>query len=719
MVAINLQREAQTQADQMNEDWLLDCLLVVSRLLETDASEASLIAGLPLQEGRLTPSLAVRAAAHANLAATLKKRPLKSLGSLLLPAILILKDGRACVALAREGDEFLLNMPEIGAGEQKVSIENLESEYTGEVIFIQRQLRFDKRTSGSILPRVQHWFWDVIALSWPIYAEVLIAAFMINLFALAMPLFVMNVYDRVVPNNAQETLWVLAIGVTVVFLFDFLMRTLRSYFIDVAGKRTSLILASNIFEKVMAIRMEARPASVGAFANNFQEFESFREFLTSATLATLVDLPFLILFLGIVWAIGGELVWVPVAVIPLVLIVGLLLQIPLKRTLVGLFQHSSHKGAHLIEALSTLETVKMMGGEGHMQAQWEQVSGEIANYEMKSRFLSNAMVNLTNFAQQFAGVLVVFLGVGLIHQGELSVGGLIACTILTGRALAPMGQVASLLTRYQQARVSLGTLDHLMHLPVEREAATNYIDHRKLHGKIEFREVVFSYPEQPVAALNEVSFKIKVGEKIGVVGRIGSGKSTVEKLMLALYQPQQGTILVDDKDIRQLDPADLRRNISYVPQDVALFFGSVKDNIVFGSRFSTEQEIISASELSGVSDFVNQHPLGLDMPVGENGSALSGGQRQCIAIGRALMNPGNICIMDEPTNQMDNRSEDKFKNNFKAWLGDRTLLLITHRASMLSLVDRLIVMDGGRIVADGPKDAVLAALKSGQIKMTL
>ncbi|WP_036250955.1 type I secretion system permease/ATPase [Methylobacter sp. BBA5.1] len=702
-----------------SDDALLLALLSICKLLHTPYSAEALTAGLPLVDNKLTPALFIRAAERAGLAAALVKRPLDEISNLVLPAVLILKHEKTCVLIKKEQKLFTVILPETDSGEKTVTLQALQEEYTGSAFLTQLNHQFDDRTSGSVTPKVRHWFWDVIYKSWPIYTEVIIASLLINLFALASPLFIMNVYDRVVPNHAVETLWVLAIGVAIVFTFDFVMKALRGYFIDAAGKRSDIILSATVFEKVMGIRMEAKPVSVGAFANNLQEFESFRDFLTSATLATLIDLPFLFIFLAIIAMIGGELALIPLSLLPLAIIGGIAAQKPLKRTIAELFKYSAQKGAILIESLSNLEILKTVSAEGQMQRQWEQNIGQIARLGLKSRFYSSIAVNLTVFLQQLASVAVVILGVYKIAEGELTTGGLIACTILTGRALAPIAQVASLLTRYHQAKASLASINRLMELPVEREFGKKFLHRPKFKGAIEFKNVMFSYPDQPTRALEKVSFKIKAGERVAFIGRIGSGKSTIEKLIMGLYEPQEGSILIDDTDIRQIDPSELRRQFGYVPQDISLMFGSVKDNITLGSRFAEDSAILNAAEIAGVTQFVNKHPAGFDMPVGERGASLSGGQRQSVAIARALLLAPPAYIMDEPTNSMDNSTEEVFKQRFASHIGTRTLILVTHRASLLSLVDRLIVMDGAHIVADGPKAYVLDALKQGQIKVSM
>ena len=700
------------------DDSLLLALISVCKVLHTPHSAESLTTGLPLIDNKLTPSLFVRAAQRAGFSTGLVRRSLTEISNLVLPAVLLLKDNKTCVLLSKNEDTCTVILPETDSGEKTVNLNLIEEVYSGAAFFIQINHTFDDRTANSAIPKATHWFWDVIYKSWPIYGEALAASLLINLFALASPLFIMNVYDRVVPNHAFETLWVLAIGVTIVFTFDFVMKALRGYFIDVAGKRSDVILSATIFEKVMGIKMENRPKSVGAFANNLSEFESFRDFLTSATLTTLIDLPFLFIFLAVIYMLGGSLAVIPLVVLPLAIIGGIAVQKPLKNTITELFKYSSQKGATLIESLTNLDSIKQTGAEGQMQAKWEQNVGQIARLGLKSRFYSSMAVNLTAFLTQMASISVVIFGVYKISEGELTTGGLIACTILTGRALAPISQIASLLTRYHQARTSLDTLTHMMSLPVEREPGKKYVHRPSFKGDIEFKNISFSYPEQPIKALDNVSFKIKSGERVAFIGRIGSGKSTIEKLMLGLYAPQEGSILIDGTDIRQIDPSDLRRQIGYVPQDISLMFGSIKDNITMGSRYADDASILHAAEIAGVTQFVNRHPEGFDMPVGERGASLSGGQRQSVAVARSMLLSPPIYIMDEPSNSMDNSTEARFKEKLSEQLAHQTLILVTHRASLLTLVDRLIVMDGAKIVADGPKENVLEALKKGQIKVS-
>ncbi|WP_421377121.1 type I secretion system permease/ATPase [Paraburkholderia sp. DD10] len=695
----------------IDNDPLLGCLLILTRLFNQPVGADTLIAGLPLIDHRLTPALFIRAAARVGMSARLSRRSLQRISDLVLPAVLLLNDRQACVLVRRNTcGSMQIILPETGAGEEEVSLEDLERRYAGHALFARRAHRFDQHSAESTVPRPCHWFWGVVGQSWPIYAEVMVASMLVNLFALAMPLFTMNVYDRVVPNHTLETLWALAAGIMLVIVFDLLMRTLRGYFIDVAGKKIDVILSANMFEKVLGIQMTVRPPSVGGFASHIQEFEAVREFLTSATAAALIDLPFSVVFIVAMFWVGGALGWLPLMALPLVIGVGVAVQGPLARAVQASQRHACQRQALLIETLVGLEAIKVTGAEGPMQAKWEQLLGQMARLGLRSRFLSGCAVNFAVFSQQAAYLAVVLCGVYMIADDKLTTGGLIACTIFTGRALSPMSQVATLLTRYHQSRNALASIDGLMKLPGERPADRSFVHRPTLRGDIEFRNVSFSYPSQSGVSLDAVSFRIVAGERVGIIGRVGSGKTTIERLILGLYPPSSGNVLVDGVELRQFDPAALRRGIGHVPQDVMLFNGSVRENIVLGAPSTDDAAVLRAAQIAGVSDFVNRLPNGFDLAVGERGEALSGGQRQAIAIARAVLLSPPVLVLDEPSSAMDNRSEELFKARLATELEGRTLLLITHRASLLTLVNRLIVMDQGRVVADGPKEQVLAAL---------
>ena len=699
------------------DDPLLSCLVELLAFLGHPHSRAALIAGLPLDRERLTPALAVRALERAGFVASLYRRSLDDIPAPTLPCILFLSDGSACVLLERRSNgELAVAFPETGRGVVELNQAELGTQHNGYVLFAKPAFRPDKTAMSSGATKQRNWFWGTIADAWPIYAEVILAALAINLFALASPLFIMNVYDRVVPNQALETLWALSLGVTTVFLFDFLLRTLRGYFLDAAGKAADIKLASHIFEQVLGIRMAARPGSAGAFANNLREFETLRDFFTSATLIAVIDLPFIVLFLTIVWLIGGPLALVPAVSVPVVLLTGLLLQGPLQRISQRTFKEAAQKHGLLVESISGLETIKSLGAEGQIQRRWENFVGATATSATKARFFAALGVNVAALAQNLTTVGVVIFGVHLIGEGALTVGALVACTIITGRAMAPLAQVAGILTRYHQARAAFRALSTVMAMPIERPPQMRFLHRSTFEGHITFKGVSFAYPGERVQALEDVSFRIDAGERVGVIGKVGSGKTTIEKLLLGFYEPDQGTVLIDGIDLRQIDPSDLRRNIGTALQDAVLFDGTLRDNICLGAAYADDDLILRAASIAGVDGFAHRHPLGFDAAVGERGSQLSGGQRQAVALARAFLQDPPILLLDEPTSAMDNSAENRFKEQLAGILDKKTLVLVTHRTSLLSIVDRLIVMDGGRLVADGPKNDVLRALASGDIR---
>jgi len=702
----------------VRQDPLLECLVLLTQQGQRPFSAQVLVEGLPLVDGRLTPKLFLRAAARAGFAAKVAQRPLRTVSRLLLPAVLLLKDEQACILQKIDFDkaEAEIQQPESG-GVVTIALDELEALYSGYVIFLRAEYSFGDTTTRELDDRGGHWFWSTLWKSARIYRDVLLASLLINLFVLANPLFVMNVYDRVVPNHAVETLWVLAVGVLVVYLFDFGLKMLRAYFIEVAGKKSDVLLSARLFEKVMGLRYDAMPASVGAFASNLREFESIRNFLSSTTNTVLIDIPFMLLFLLVISWIGGPLVVVPAMAIPIILIYALMIKPRLRRSIEHTFTASAQKNGTLVESLTAMETLKTQRAASPMQGRWESAVGYIANWGLKSRMLSSSVANVAGFVQQLASVLLVIGGVYMIMEQTLSMGGLIACVILSGRAIAPLGQIAGLIANYEQSLKALKTLDEIMALPDEHEAGRRYIHRPELKGGVEFKDVAFTYPSTEYGALHGVSFRLQPGEKVGLIGRIGSGKSTIQKLLLGLYRPAEGAIAIDGIDLNQIDPTDLRRSVGYVPQDVMLFAGTVRDNITIGLPHATDAQILTAARLAGVEGFVNQHPLGFDMPVGERGSRLSGGQRQAVALARALLHDPTILVLDEPSNSMDNASEDVMRRQLKGYLKNRTLLMVTHKMSLLDLVDRLIVVDGGRILADGPKDSVLEALKQGRLQV--
>lgn len=546
---------------------------------------------------------------------------------------------------------------------------------------------------------------------------VLLGAVFINLFGLASPLFIMNVYDRVIPNNAIETGWALGIGALVVFVFDLIMRSLRAYLLDLAGRRVDVIATRRIYDQVLNMRLCERPKSSGAFANMLRDFDSVRDFFTSATITALVDLPFTLFFLFIIYKLGGIIAFILLGLLGAVSVIGLILQVPLKALVRKAARSAEAKHGMLVETIHGLETIKAIGADGAFRARYGALVGENAAYGQSSRMVSGLGINAATFIQQIASVVIVLSGMYLVADGALTVGGLIACVILSGRALAPVGQIANLLTRYHQASGALATLDGIMNKPVERPASRNFLHRPDIKGKITFDQVGFEYPGVKRAVLDKVSFTINPGERVAIIGRIGSGKSTTARLMMGLYEPTAGHILADDTDYQQIDPADLRRSLAYIAQDVVLFTGSVRDNIAASCPSASEEDILAAAKAAGVHEFVSRHPMGYDAPVGEHGEGLSGGQRQAIALARAMLIKPKVLICDEPTNAMDMQAEVAFKSYVENEIEGKTFILITHKHTMLEMVDRLILLDQGRLIMDGPREEVVAALQSGKVQV--
>lgn len=696
---------------------MLSSLIEIARFHGRGMTPEGFLAGLPLQEGLLTPALLRRAAAHAGLASRISRRPLDAIREELLPVILLLKDNDSCILLGMSQDRTRARVvfPEAGQGASEIELERLLSIYTGYCIFVRPRFRFDTRAPEIRSAVNRHWFWGALWNNAPLYKDVLLAALLINMVAIVVPFFILNVYDRVVPNNAFETLWTLALGVIMVIAVDFGLRMMRGYVLDVAGKRVDIDLSALIMERVLGMQMINRPASVGSFAANLRAFESVRDFITSTTITAFIDLPFAIIFLALIvwlnWMLAIPLV---VAMIGLVLY-ALMLQPKMQELTETTYRATATRNSTLIESLVGIETIKTQCAEGVMQRKWEHSVAFLARVGADLRYMSSSVVNGSASAQQLVTVAIVIIGVYLISDHKLSMGGLIACMMLSSRALAPFAQIASLLTQYQNAAMALSALDKVVAQPVERPENAAFIRRERIRGEIDFSHVKFSYPGGSSEVLNDLSFHIKEGEHVAIIGKVGSGKSTINRLILGLYQPGEGNIKIDGVDIHQLDPAEVRKTVGYVPQDATLFYGSLRENITIGMPHVEDHAILQAAELAGLQELVGNHPKGFDMLIGERGESLSGGQRQSVAIARAFVHEPSVLLLDEPSSAMDSSTEEALKARLAAYAKGRTMVLVTHRNSLLELVDRLIVIDRGKVVADGPKAQVTEALRTGKV----
>jgi len=678
-------------------------------------SREALLGGLPILDGRLSVALYDRAAKRAGLETEAIRRDILDIPALVLPAVLVMNNGTALVLLGIDKANKSVKVLDPLAKPHTPQVRDIRAvaaDYTGYAFLVRAAMEADARTvAAGNLPR-SHWFWSVVKTHWRSYGHIAVAAFLINMIALATPLFIMSVYDRVIPNGAIPSLIALGIGMGLAIIFDFVFRMVRSRMIDVTGKTVDVVLAANIFEHIMSVKMAQRPTSVGIIANQIRDFDSVREFFTSGGVVSATDLIFAVLFVSVLYTIAGPLAFIPLLMLPVMVVVGLAMQRPLDRAMRRLQAESSARHGVLVESLAGLETVRATGAEARMQTFWERSVAATARSGEDVQFWASLALSSTNAAQQITSLLLIVVGVFLILDGHLTVGSLVAANMLAGRVLAPIAGITAVITRGTQTLTALKSIDRIMSLERERSPQRTYVSRKIQEGRIAFENVSFAYPNAPEKALEKVSFKIESGERIGIIGRVGSGKTTVGRLLLGFYEAQEGRILVDGIDSRQYDPSDLRAGIGFAMQDTDLFFGKLRDNIALGKPEASDEEVLAAARLSGVESFIAGHPMGYDMPISEGGRSLSGGQKQAIGLARVLIRKPQILFLDEPTAHFDIRSETEFLERLKAIRDDRmTIIISTHRLSLLSMVDRLLLFDHGRLVADGPRDKVLALLQ--------
>lgn len=649
-------------------------------------------------------------------------RALKDIPGLAVPLVIVLHNEEAAVVkkITGAGNERVYHLYQNGI-EHEVDAATLEQSYLGYCWFIKPQTVKDERSELPKYHMPRAWFWKVIWRFRPYYYQVILATFIINILALVSSLYVMNVYDRVIPNKTYETLWALSIGVILAILFELAAKLIRGHLTDIAGKKADLIISSSLFRRVMALRLVDKPVSSGSYANNLREFEAVREFMTSASLLVLVDLPFVLLFVFVIFLVGGYLALVPLAVIPIVALVGLIAQPKIAKNINATMRESSQRQGLVVEALDGIETLKSNNATNWAQQRWDFFTAKTAATQIKVKDLSNFVVHFATGMQQLNTVFLVIVGTYLIHAEDegtrITMGALIACVILSGRALAPLAQIAGLATRFQQARLALKGVDGIVKRPIERDPERKYVTLSHVQGNLQFNGVAFQYSQEGGEALADLNIQIRAGEKVGILGRIGSGKSTLLKLASGLYEPTKGGVTLDNVDLRQIDPYFLRNRIALFGQAPRLFLGTLRENLNLArtDNFGSDHELLLALRHFGLERLIQQHPRGLDMPLGENGMGLSGGQKQLVALARlALKNP-QVVLLDEPTSDLDQNSEMQVLQALAGWAKQRTMLIVTHRPQVLNIVNRIIVMDKGKVVMDGPKDAVLAKLREREI----
>jgi len=559
---------------------------------------------------------------------------------------------------------------------------------------------------------IDHWFWSAFLENKQTYYKVMLAATLVNFMSVGSSIFIMVVYDRVLPNSAYESLYALTIGMALVIIFDFVLKMLKTYFIDYAGEFVDKNVGDTIFNRLLDAPTAVVTGPVGATANTFKEFDSVRDFFTSATLSLIVDIPFIFLFIFVIYLIAGPLAYIPLVAVPVVLLIGILLQPFLARVSEDLGQHNQEKQSVLVETITGIESIKVLGGGDLVKDRWKDAATKQSSRSRLSRALAQIAVNSAQSAQQICLVGIVFYGVFLVSEGTVSMGGMVAAVLLSSRTLAPLAQIANLFGRANNAKTSYKRLASFMEETEDDDVSRkneSAIRREKL-GSLEFKDTSYRYPEADLDTLRGINIKINEGEKVAILGRNGSGKSTLMKLASGLFKATDGLVLYDGVDIKQLHTKDLSRSIGIVLQDVQLFSGTVRENITMGREDISQDDLIEAGKLSGLDEFISKIPGGYDLQLLDGGKGLSGGQRQAIALTRAIVHKPSHFILDEPTSAMDMNAENLFINQVGKILKDSTMLIVTHRMPILNLVDRIIVMNEGQIVEDGPKDEIIQKL---------
>ena len=559
---------------------------------------------------------------------------------------------------------------------------------------------------------IDHWFWSAFLENKQTYYKVMLAATLVNFMSVGSSIFIMVVYDRVLPNSAYESLYALTIGMALVIIFDFILKMLKTYFIDYAGEYVDKNVGDTIFNRLLDAPTAVVTGPVGATANTFREFDSVRDFFTSATLSLIVDIPFIFLFIFVIYLIAGPLAYIPLVAVPVVLLIGILIQPFLARVSEDLGQHNQEKQSVLVETITGIESIKVLGGGDLVKERWNDAATKQSSRSRLSRALAQIAVNSAQSAQQICLVGIVFYGVFLVSEGTVSMGGMVAAVLLSSRTLAPLAQIANLFGRANNAKTSYKRLASFMEETQEDDVSEKNkgaIRREKL-GSIEFKDTTYRYPEADLDTLRSINLSVNEGEKVAILGRNGSGKSTLMKLASGLFKASDGLVMYDGVDIKQLHTDDLSRSIGIVLQDVQLFSGSIRENITMGRQDINQDDLINAGKLSGLDDFVSKIPGGYDLQLSDGGKGLSGGQRQSIALARAIVHKPSHFILDEPTSAMDMNAENIFISQMSSIMQDTTMLIVTHRMPLLNLVDRIIVMNEGQIVEDGPKEEIINKL---------
>ena len=650
-----------------------------------------------------------------SMTAAWRQIALKDVKTFLLPAVIRFQDSYA-VLTHYDDKQCRIILPLLGSQPIGIKTEEVLLHYQGEMLLMRPKAHMDHRTEDLVKLTGKHWFWHTIWRFKRYIIEAAALSVVINVLVLAMSIFTMTVYNRVLPNQTYVTLWTMAIGVGLALLFELAARLARAWVTDRAGKKIDLILGAQIFRHVLQGKMKNRAQSSGAFGNVMQSFESVRELTTSAALTTVADLPFVLLFLLVIHMVAGPLVWCVVLILLAIVSMVLLMQIPLKRHAEESIKIGSNRYGLVIETLDNLETIKALRAENLISGKHDIASVKLSTVSMKSRFLSTMGSSMIQTMQQFGTVFLLLWGSYLVGDGEISMGGIIATMTLMGRAIMPIATLAALGLRIQQAKTSLGILNKLMETPTEREEEKVYVQlPQGSSSEIVCEALSFSYRKELPSVVDRMDLTLRHGERVAILGKMGSGKSSLLRLLVGLYEPTGGGIKISGVDINQIEKGELRSRIALVNQEPRLMFGTLRDNLLMGAPWVSDEDMMRVAQMTGVSDIVSRHPMGFGMPVGERGETLSGGQKQAIALARALLTEPDVLLLDEPTSGMDMGSERMVLQALVPAMEGRTVVIVTHRPAVLKYVDRIIVMDDGMKVADGPKEEIVTLLNEGKI----
>ncbi|MCD8517289.1 MAG: type I secretion system permease/ATPase [Burkholderiaceae bacterium] len=693
-------------------DPLLVSLAIVTQLLGNPLPISALRSGFALDaKGHIPKLVAPEVVARHGFDAVWIKRRASVFPNYAFPVVAPLIDGRVAIVRSIKDGIATVLYAESGMRPHEVPLEEFDALLTDEVLVVKLPAKTSKQQLVAIKHQAFSWFWETMWRFRRFYYESMVATVVANILTLATVFFTMNVFNRVIPAQAYVSLWTLTVGVAIAMGLEFLMRWLKARLVDEGAKRADLAVNSTLLREIMSVRLDHRPQSIGIFSSAMRDFDTLREFISSSLFVTIADLPFVVMFLFLIWVIGGPLVLVPLVVVPVLMVLSLLVQPKLMHAMRKNMQQAGEKQSVLVEALINLETLKAHNAEGYLQRRWERSNAAAVKSFMDVRKTSVWLTGLTTTLQQATSVAIIVMGVYLIHDNTLSLGGLIACNILAGRAVMPLGHIVQLATRYQQAKTSLEMLDGLVQRPRDREHERRYITPENFEGALQAEQLQFTYPgPDAIPVIDRVSLTLKPGEHMALLGHVGCGKSTLLRLMAGFYKPASGSLRVDDLDMLQIEPSALRSRIGYIGQDAQLFMGTLRENLILSDVWITDEQIMKVLELLGISAMVKAHPRGLDMPLTEAGGGLSGGQRQLLTIARMILRDPIYVFMDEPTASMDQDTEARVIRVLGDWLEGRTLLISTHRPQLLTWVDRVAVMQKGKIISEGPRDDILQKL---------